>query len=888
MSHATAPINLVTDLTPSFTLQAQLTRETSGANTAKLALDSHAALRSHGQRLAGAIALHVLRPAGRHRPMLAAWAFHDWPRSAAGPARQSLMAALASGRSGWRMLSCREAEADRAPALQTPADQTPTDNSELCLRFETPFRFTLPAAGSDAPHLTPETLLQLIQRRSQALMPDAAALPDAAPALQLLCHYGQLDWCGAPTARGLRPAQFQGSLFLRGASPALCQRLVALQPWHLVDQRDADGVAWRGAYRLQVQREPWLDHALRKRCRIALAAQRMVRDHDVAPVLASGGRVLEPVEMADTVLAQWRSCTHAPQPTEAFDLHRPGHAPRRIERLATLELLAQQHTLQVLTPVFERLFDPHSYGFRPGRSRHDAIEGVRAALREGFNHVVESDIAQCFPSIDHGRLLGLLDQTLLRSDTLMRQLLQQAITQPFVFAGQLHPRQHGLAQGSPLSPLLTNLMLTRLDKALDTARFRYVRYADDFVVLARCRADAAEVLTHIRQILGDDGLHLAEHKTRITHVQAGFTVLGEAFGTQSLEPLPKADVAQRKPLLVAEPYLQLGVNGDALEVRRQGALVGLWPLRRLSEVLILGPATFSSVLVDRCQRLDVPLAVAQAGPGTVSLLAAGRRRFHDQQFRHASWHTALSDGARVAMAKEVVDSKLNNQIALITQRRGHDELAETLSGLRRQLGGTPEVAKLRGFEGQAARLYFGWMREQIVPAQRVHFASQKRARGGPDRLNALMNFAYFLLYSRLSGFTRVTALNPYLGWLHDSEDDYESLVYDLMEPFRPFVDRIVLRLINRQELRSSHFDDSTGSWRLTRQASRHVAERFEHGMGEAVQGVPLRELLWAQVRSVRNLADQKGPLWLFHWNPREPLGGATQPRVLTLDNGFQA
>ena len=344
-------------------------------------------------------------------------------------------------------------------------------------------------------------------------------------------------------------------------------------------------------------------------------------------------------------------------------------------------------------------------------------------------------------------------------------------------------------------------------------------------------------------------------------------------------------MAQRKPLVVSEPYLQLGVNGDALEVRRQGALVGMWPLRRLSEVLILGPSNFSSALVERCQRLDVPIAVAQRSHnGAVTMVAAGRRRFHQQQYEHAHWHATLSDSARIAMAKEVVDAKLHNQAALVTQRRGNDELAQTLVEVRRQLGGATDLSRLRGHEGQAAKRYFGWLREQIVPTQRAHFSSTKRARGGPDRLNALLNFCYFLLYARINGIARLLALNPYLGWLHDSEEDYESLVYDLMEPFRPFVDRIALRLINRQELRAADFDDSTGCWLMTRQAGCRVVERFEHGMGERVQGVPLRELVWAQVRSVRQLAGQKGPLWLFHWNPREPLPAIQQPRVLTLDD----
>ena len=100
-----------------------------------------------------------------------------------------------------------------------------------------------------------------------------------------------------------------------------------------------------------------------------MTAQRLMRESDAAPVLAAGGRVLDPVEMADTLIARWRNHSYQPQPTEAFDLHRPGHAPRRVERLTTMDLLAQQHALHVLTPMFERLFDPHSFGYRPGRSR---------------------------------------------------------------------------------------------------------------------------------------------------------------------------------------------------------------------------------------------------------------------------------------------------------------------------------------------------------------------------------------------------------------------------------------------------------------------------------------------------------------------------------------
>lgn len=129
---------------------------------------------------------------------------------------------------------------------------------------------------------------------------------------------------------------------------------------------------------------------------------------------------------------------------------------------------------------------------------------------------------------------------------------------------------------------------------------------------------------------------------------------------------------------------------------------------------------------------------------------------------------------------------------------------------------------------------------------------------------------------------RLLGLNPYCGWLHDASGPYESLVYDLMEPMRPFVDRLALRLINRQELRARHFDDATGQWRMESETARLVAERFEQALGERVQGVVLRELLWHQVRSVRELVLERGGLWLYRWEPRQMLPAPPEPQVLTL------
>lgn len=397
----------------------------------------------------------------------------------------------------------------------------------------------------------------------------------------------------------------------------------------------------------------------------------------------------------------------------------------------------------------------------------------------------------------HDTLLTLLDQSLPLADTALRGLLARVIAQPYVFHGQAHTRAHGLAQGAPLSPLLANPALTALDRAMELPGVCYVRYADDFVVLARSKQQVRAALAVATQALDQAHLRLAAHKTCIGHLQNGFTFLGESFNAASLEPRPASTPAQRKPMIVTEPYLQLGVNGDALEARRDGK--------------------------------------------HVSIVGGGREHFLAHQHAHAVWHYAQEPASLLALAREVVDAKLHNQAQLVVQRRGHAALAERIEELRRKASAA-------------------------------------------SSLNSLLNFLYFLLYARVNGLVRMLGLNPYLGWLHEAQGQgYETLVYDLMEPLRPFVDRAALRLINRQELRPQHFEDVGGALRLQRNTARLVADRFEEAMGERLQGMALRELLWRQLQSVRRMADQQGSLWLFHWTPREPLAPSTEPQVLGLD-----
>lgn len=771
--------------------------------------------------------------------------------------------------------------------------QSPMPGLDLCLQLTTPWRLPCALSELNAPVLAHAMAERLSQWRGRCITP-----PDST-GVQLLWHFAQHlpglhDVAGSQSAKGLHGkaaavrgpyGQLQGALFLRGMTPSWLALLQAVQPLNLATTADTASLAWRGAFSLRWQQGPWLDSAVLNRRRLLVVAQQLVDHADTPPVLGAGGAVLGATQVADQLLEAARAGRYQPQPSEQLVIHNAGKQPRLVEKLAPTDVVWQQHLLQVLGPVCERVFHPVSYGFRPGLGRAAAVQAVRQALAQGYAQVFETDIANCFDSIEHPRLLARLDALLPASDTALRAALTAVLTQPCRMDGQVRARLSGLPQGAPLSPLLANLYLSALDEALARLPVRVVRYADDLVVLARSKADARQAQSLAVAVVTELGLKLSPEKTRLTHLQQGFTFLGETFDTAALEPVPHARPAQRKPLVVTWPYLQLGANGACVEARLGQQSLGQWPLRRLSMLVVLARCNVSSVLLERCAAHGVAVALAVQGGHKTLLLPPSQRQHLQQLHGHMTWHAALTQAARLGIAQALVDAKLANAATLVRQRAPRDPLLEALDETRRQLTRAGSVAALRGHEGQAARMMFQWLNSQILPALRPAFASRRRARGAPDRLNSLLNLAYHLLATRLAVLVRARGLNPYLGCLHDADDAYDTLVYDLMEPFRPLVDRLVLRLINRQEIRPQHFDGGADEQhRLKPAAAAAFAQAFEKALGERVGAHTWRDMVWAQVQATAAMVQGQGPLWVFQWQPREPAAdmGGVEPAVWTL------
>ena len=184
----------------------------------------------------------------------------------------------------------------------------------------------------------------------------------------------------------------------------------------------------------------------------------------------------------------------------------------------------------VLEPIFEADFRDSSYGFRPKRNAHQAMEQIRQGVNRGAGWVVDADIEAFFDRIDHGQLMELIGKRI--SDRRMLKLLRQWLASGVMDAGEWTPTDQGVPQGGVISPLLANVMLHELDRLWEDhcgQLGQVVRYADDLVVVCRTEAAAAEALRRVGLVLRRLGLSLHPEKTRVVGIgdgREGFDFLG--------------------------------------------------------------------------------------------------------------------------------------------------------------------------------------------------------------------------------------------------------------------------------------------------------------------------------------------------------------------------
>jgi CRISPR-associated protein Cas1 len=536
------------------------------------------------------------------------------------------------------------------------------------------------------------------------------------------------------------------------------------------------------------------------------------------------------------ISAKLRAGTWRPGPCRSLDVPKRKGGTRRLTIPPVGDRVVQAALAQVLTPVLEPQFEEGSYAYRPGRSVKMAHAAIARWRDRGYWHVVEADIVRFFDNLRHDRLL----------DKLTLALAGQSGAEPvldlvalMLEAQAQHSGVHGrgVAQGSPLSPLLSNLYLDALDEAITARGLRLIRFADDFIVLAQKRASAEAVVEDIARVLAEEGLELHPGGTRVRDFDSGFEFLGGLF-VRSMLLQAVADPEEEPDSLLRAQAAADDDEAKALQAeiaagydRGDRVLYLMQPGRRLSlrnrSFTVLGPegneiagishprvdrieigpgATAEFAALDQALCTGTALAIVDDDGATRGMVVPpghGRAALHLAQAR-----AVLDPGFAVALVMRLVEARIRNQrtqLFRLNRDPGDGEVTSALAAMQRhlrKLPGQDSVAGLRGIEGACAAEYWPALGRMIQGAPH----RLRRSRPAADPANAAINYLSGMLERDMTAAAGAAGLHAGFGFLHQARDGILALVYDLMEPFRaPLTEGLTAFLFNARRLRNEMF-----------------------------------------------------------------------------------
>jgi RNA-directed DNA polymerase len=244
-----------------------------------------------------------------------------------------------------------------------------------------------------------------------------------------------------------------------------------------------------------------LVEAVCERGNLRLAYERVVKNEGAAGVDGIGVAEFKSHLQRHwpTIKAKLLAGEYIPSPVRRVDIPKPQGGVRTLGIPTLTDRLIQQALHQVLSPIFEPTFSASSYGFRPGRSAHQAIKAAQRYVAEGSRVVVDLDLEKFFDRVNHDLLMGKLAQEI--DDRRVLQLIRRYLEAGMMADGIISPRTEGTPQGGPLSPLLSNILLTDLDRELERRGHAFCRYADDCNIYVGSQRTGERVLASLTRFL---------------------------------------------------------------------------------------------------------------------------------------------------------------------------------------------------------------------------------------------------------------------------------------------------------------------------------------------------------------------------------------------------
>ncbi|MBR4490463.1 CRISPR-associated endonuclease Cas1, partial [bacterium] len=322
----------------------------------------------------------------------------------------------------------------------------------------------------------------------------------------------------------------------------------------------------------------------------------------------------------------------------------------------------------------------------------------------------------------------------------------------------------------------------------------------------------------------------------------------------------------KKPLYITAMNSFLGVSGGTIEVYSDHELKNSYPMNRIGEVIILEKAIFSTEFLAKCAARKIPVSISLGKSDEYGTFSRPDKRRYEVLQSHIKKFSSLSEEEIVKISRDIAETKTRAFASIFRRRwgKGTAKILKKLEAAADLFAKAETIDEVRGYEGISSRLIYEKIQNLILNED---FRFKRRGRYEKDFMNAALNFAYSKLYQKIVLTLNALGLNLYLGFLHSSNDRYESLACDIEELFRAVVFNAVINMVNLQQLKVSDFVETEKLIVIKQGGIRKILEVFEKEFlkVDPKSGKTLAEELYDQCALIKSWAEGKSELTWYRW-----------------------